>query len=289
MILQGKNLIISANGIVIAGAKSCDVEVECDTIPTSSPTDGQWEHRIVGRKSWKVSTSHLVPFETEPSHIIKAVGTSHNGSNYGNNSYHIIDGTRYDGGTRGLSIFAYYWHAGTQSSQFIPSYHATFDTYGHISNCQAMINAMNSNIDNGDLVVITSYNAYAMTAALKQAISTKFGIPLDSMPEVNPGQRASFALAGIAGGSGIAFANMNEGSEVRAELLLDFTRTAITRTPVKDMLTKPGTTLTLQIQTEGLTADRLSGTAICKSARVTASLSNLIQGSFRFEGTGPLE
>ncbi len=289
MILHGKDIIIKANGIVIAGAKSCDVEVECDTIPTSSPTDGQWEHRIVGRKSWKVSTSHLVPFETEPIHIIKAVGTCHNGSNYGNNSYHIIDGMRYAGGARGLSIFAYYWYSGTHSSQFIPSWHATFDTYGDISNCQAMIDAMNSNLDNGDLVVITSWDAYAMTAALKQAISTKFGIPLDSMPELNPGQRASFAMAGIAGGSGIAFANLNEGSEVRAELLLNFERTVISRTPVKDLLTKPGTTLTLQIQTEGLPADRLTGTAICKTARVTASLSNLIQGSFRFEGTGPLE
>lgn len=288
MILQGKNLIISANGIVIAGAKSCDVEVECDTIAISSPTDGQWEHRIVGRKSWKVSTSHLVPLETEPSHIIKAVGTCNKDGSI-NSAYHIIDGMLYDGGTRGLSVFSYYWYAGTHSSQFIPSYHATFDTYGDISNCQAMIDAMNSNIDNGDLVVITSYDAYAMTAALKQAINTKFGIPLESMPEVNPGQRASFALAGIAGGSGIAFANMNEGSEVRAELLLNYARTAISRTPVKDILTKPGTTLTLQVQTEGLPYDRLTGTAICKTARVTASLSNLIQGSFRFEGTGPLE
>jgi predicted secreted protein len=288
MILHGKNLIISANGNVIAGAKSCDVEVECDTIPTSSPTDGQWEHKIVGRKSWKVSTSHLVPFETEPSHIIKAVGTCNKDGN-SNLSYHIIDGMRYAGGTRGLSIFAFYWHTGTHSSQFIPSYFATFDTYRDISNCQAMINAMNSNIDNGDLVVITSWDAYGMTAALKQAISTKLGVPLDSMPEVNPGQRASFALAGIAGNRGIAFANLNEGSDVHAELLLNSSRIAIRRTPVKDMLTKPGTTLTLQIQTDGLTADRLSGTAICKTARVTASLSNLIQGSFRFEGTGPLE
>ena len=287
MILHGKNLIISANGSVIAGAKSCDIEVDCDTIPTSSPTDGQWEHRIVGRKSWKVSTSHLVPLETEPSHIIKAVGTCNKDGNI-HSSYHIIDGMRYEGGTRGLSIFSYYWYAGTHSSQFIPSWQASFDTYGDISNCQAMINAMNSNIDNGDLVVITSYDAYAMTAALAQAISTKLGIPLESMPEVNPGQRASFALAGIAGDRGIAFANMNEGSEVRAELLLNFTRSAITRTPVKDMLTKPGTTLTLQIQTDGLAADRLTGTAICKTARVTASLQNLIQGSFRFEGTGPL-
>jgi predicted secreted protein len=288
MILHGKDLIISANGIVIAGAKSCDVEVECDTIPVSSPTDGQWEHKIVGRKSWRVSTSHLVPFETKPSHIIKAVGTSHKDGNI-NIDYHIIDGMRYDGGTRGLSIYSYYWYSGTHGSQFIPSYHATFDTYGDIGNCQAMINALNSNIDDGDLVVITSYDAYAMNAALKQAISTKFSIPLESLPEVNPGQRASFALAGIAGGSGIAFANLNEGSDVHAELLLNYDRTAITRTPVKDMLTKPGTTLTLQIQTEGLPADRLSGTAICKTARVTASLPNLLQGSFRFDGTGPLE
>ena len=64
MILQGKNLIISANGSVIAAAKSCTLNVDCEKIKVSSPTYGQWEHVIAGMKSWSLSTSHLVKADT---------------------------------------------------------------------------------------------------------------------------------------------------------------------------------------------------------------------------------
>lgn len=63
MILQGKNLIVKANGEVIAAAKSCTLNIECDLIKVSSPTDGQWEHIIAGMKSWSVSTTHLLKME----------------------------------------------------------------------------------------------------------------------------------------------------------------------------------------------------------------------------------
>ena len=64
MILQGKNLIISANGSVIAAAKSCTLNVDCEKIKASSPTDGQWEYNLAGMKSWSLSTSHLVKADT---------------------------------------------------------------------------------------------------------------------------------------------------------------------------------------------------------------------------------
>ena len=63
MILQGKNLIVKADGSVIAAAKSCTLNIECDLIKVSSPTDGQWEHIIAGMKSWSVSTTHLLKME----------------------------------------------------------------------------------------------------------------------------------------------------------------------------------------------------------------------------------
>jgi predicted secreted protein len=64
MILQGKNLIIVVNSSVIAAAKSCTLNVDCEKIKVSSPTDGQWEHVIAGMKSWSISTSHLVKADT---------------------------------------------------------------------------------------------------------------------------------------------------------------------------------------------------------------------------------
>lgn len=60
MVLHGKDLIVLVDGVAIAMSKSCDINVEADIIPTSSPTDGDWEHSISGRKSWKVTTNHLL-------------------------------------------------------------------------------------------------------------------------------------------------------------------------------------------------------------------------------------
>lgn len=59
-VLKGKDLIIMADGVALAAAKSCDIEVNCNAIPVSSPTSGDWEDSIPGRKSWKVTTNHLV-------------------------------------------------------------------------------------------------------------------------------------------------------------------------------------------------------------------------------------
>ena len=61
MILHGRNLIIKADGVAIAAARSCDITIVVDDIETSSPNDGQWKTSILGRKSWKVTTNHLVP------------------------------------------------------------------------------------------------------------------------------------------------------------------------------------------------------------------------------------
>lgn len=61
MILHGRNLIIKANGVAIAAARSCDITIAVDDIETSSATDGQWKTSMLGRKSWKVNTNHLVP------------------------------------------------------------------------------------------------------------------------------------------------------------------------------------------------------------------------------------
>ena len=71
-ILHGRDLIIKADGVAIAAAKTCTVRVSAGTIPVSDPDDGEWEHSIPGRKSWTCSTNHLV---TDPRLDIGKVGT----------------------------------------------------------------------------------------------------------------------------------------------------------------------------------------------------------------------
>lgn len=60
MVIHGKDIIIMANGTAIAGAKSCEIQVQTDTIETSSPTSGKARTFIPGRYTWEVKTGHLL-------------------------------------------------------------------------------------------------------------------------------------------------------------------------------------------------------------------------------------
>lgn len=59
-LLHGRNLVIKVDGELMALSKSCTVDVQCDTIPVSGPTTGQWEDNIPGRKKWEVTCNHLM-------------------------------------------------------------------------------------------------------------------------------------------------------------------------------------------------------------------------------------
>lgn len=292
MILQGRNLIITTDGKVLAGAKSCDVTVQCDMLETASPSTGRWKTFLAGRKEWSLTTNHLVPAGMVPTYTFEAVGAAHNGASFGE-SYCTMNGSKYAGGSRGLTIRVFEWDSDVQRWQSLSP--TTYDTYGETQSereqaIDDMIAALNDTdfITVGNVVVITSCDAYSMTSGLAQAISTKLGIPVSSIPVMVAGRHA-FACVGKVGSGGIAFTNPQSGSTVHAKLMLDNQNAPLVPTPVKDILTKPGTSFTISMQVDGLDSDRLTGSAICQQAKVTATLGNLLQGSFSFKGSGALE
>jgi hypothetical protein len=63
---KGKDLLILLNDVAIANSKSCDINMDCEEIETSSPDDGNWKHFIPRRMSWKVTTSYLVEAKGTP-------------------------------------------------------------------------------------------------------------------------------------------------------------------------------------------------------------------------------
>lgn len=73
MILHGQRLIIGIDGTPIAGAKSCEISVEVDTMEVASPTSGDWHTHLSGRKGWSITTGYLV---TAPQSDIPKVGAA---------------------------------------------------------------------------------------------------------------------------------------------------------------------------------------------------------------------
>ena len=53
-------------------------------------------------------------------------------------------------------------------------------------------------------------------------------------------------------------------------------------------LLRVGTTYNLKMRDSSSSTNRLSGNAICTRCKVTATVGNLVTGSFVFEGNGPL-
>lgn len=110
MILHGKNLIIKAGGVAIAAAKSASIKVQAKTIETSSPSDGDWEHSIVGRKSWSVSTNHLV---TSIARNVAMVGTTVTLdvqlANAGKTFSGFVNNVTIQSGTYSGTPYAIYW------------------------------------------------------------------------------------------------------------------------------------------------------------------------------------
>lgn len=65
MILHGKDLIVSIDGNSMLASKSCTLTVSAKSLAKTSPTSGQWEETMAGKKSWSLSTNHLVKPATE--------------------------------------------------------------------------------------------------------------------------------------------------------------------------------------------------------------------------------
>ena len=60
MAVLGNNIIVLMNGTAIAGTKSDEIQVDCETIEIASATDQAWTHFITGRKSWSLTVGWLV-------------------------------------------------------------------------------------------------------------------------------------------------------------------------------------------------------------------------------------
>lgn len=286
MVIHGRDLIVTANGMAIAAAKSCELQVSCDDIEISSPTSGQWREFIADRKEWAVTTNHLVVNNHAYDCKVTAFAMAHPGAPY----QAIISGGTVNGSvltTTGMSRGLNVWLIDKTTYQQVGSL-VNFDTYDDNAGESARLVTYLEGLSGNYIVVIVSLDSFGMSADLQTKLTTLLGWPTSVLSNCTTAKAMAFAGIGdTATHKGTANLMMGNGATAKTKLLLA-NGAPLTTTPLRDAVARIGQTYTLQMSVDALPDDVLTGTAICKQFKVTGSLGNLAQGSFSWKGSGAL-
>ncbi len=283
MMLQGRNLIIAVDGSTIAGAKSCSVDVQADTIKVSSPTDGDWEHIIAGRKSWQVQTSHLMPNAAQRYPVIEASTKAWNED--GTRALVTAAGRQFPvTASKGITLMCLRIVNGVWQRVWTN----TYDTED-ADELAALINDIDYYGEANDVRVLTGVDAFTINSALRSKIASALNIPIANIP-ICSGHGTFTAIGSMkTGTSGICcYAQGQVGAAHCKAYYVDDTIVSLTNL-MKTYIGKVGTEVTLRMQVDGYGADYVTGNAIVSAFKAQGTVGNLLQGSFTFKGNGPLQ
>lgn len=280
--LNGKDLIIECNGKPLAAAKSCSIEVNAETIQVSDIVHGGWEHYRTGRKSWKISTGHLVArygilqlgYDDTNSQVSMAYS-------YLAPSTPVVKPTTYE----------YLWmiERTTGNILTIGRYDFTeeeeyLNFYEGIQRCLGIP---------GDYVMVATLSHWSVLAAQEtQEIATYFHVDSASLPAtgatdviVNVVYDRKQDHAGMAEVFTVGDGDQSADIAVSGAGLEDGDEA----TPIKSGVANVGMSFTLKVKRVDNPLDTLTGTAICSKFKVTGNIGALSQGSFEFTGNSALE
>ena len=74
-ILQGRNLIVKVDGVAIAAAKSCEINIDVDTQEVANAQSGIWRKYMFGRGGWNITTNQLVTTIINPFRMVRTAVT----------------------------------------------------------------------------------------------------------------------------------------------------------------------------------------------------------------------
>lgn len=63
-VIYGGSIRVMMGNAVVAGSRSCEIDVREEVIGTASATDGVWETHRAGRKKWSVHVGYLLTTTT---------------------------------------------------------------------------------------------------------------------------------------------------------------------------------------------------------------------------------
>lgn len=75
MATNGNSIIVYWDGYPIAGTRTNEITVGCETIEIASATSGSWREYIAGRKNWSITVNWLMTIYTPD--IVLEVGNKY--------------------------------------------------------------------------------------------------------------------------------------------------------------------------------------------------------------------
>ena len=296
MVYKGSDVVILSGGQPLAASKSCSIDVDVDLIKVSSASDGQWEHSIAGRKSWSMTTNHLLVGRPYVDGIIEGQAFGFQGPQHTASSLIKAGGMTITTQERGLGLVFLSNTPPYTPVQANNKWINVFDTYDETQEAgdAAGLQLLQMIDDtNNKKFAIVSFDAYGLTSTVKTNLASMLNVDLSGVPV----ERDRGALV-IIGGKDISKGMVaytaptsatygNFGGSAKTKLCLNNSQ-VITETLLKSFEAQVGTTHTITVQVEGFPYDTITCTAICKSAKVQATKSNLLTGSFSWVGSGPL-
>lgn len=264
-VYQGKDLFVSANGTVLAGSKSCELSIDADTLEVASQVSGQWREFIADRKSWHLTTNHLLLNE-DTANLISA--SCHDG--VARLSYPSGSGDVVSEGIVGVAITSR------------PSAPQEFDLSTEIGR-EYFTNWLEMYEDTSTVLMVAGHD-FVIDEGLKWEITEYLHVDVSSW-QVGTRSNAAFIIQPDKGCIASFTDTPTAGAHVNAFINGGIFSEAQCLTRFADMVSR---TFDLRLQVQGYVDDNLCGRAICKRFKVTATNGNLMQGSFEWQGTGPL-
>lgn len=290
MILHGKDLIVSIDGNANMASKSCTLDVSAKSIVKTSPTSGDWEECLAGKKSWSLTTNHLVKEATggvpENWNYITAFAVSNTLENgwhargeqeAGVGASYIFDEV---GLVNGIDVL----RVNSKTCQLLENRHFNSDASG-------LNDFLNGNtIGDDDLLLIMTNGEFVLPADVVSMLSETYhtALPFIEMGVVSQwGSTYDNTPLIIACGKGITqgYAKLNSIGNNLNFTLVDGTNFVLSGIPgAIDMV---GKTVSVRMTDEH--GSEWAGQAIVKQFKVTGTKGNLMAGSFAFTGNGKLQ
>ena len=301
MILRGRDLIVSIDGNAAFAGRSCTLNVSAKSIVKTSPTSGDWEEILSGKKSWSLTTNQLVKKATEEEH-----------TGYGLDSNFYFSNSKEQG-----------WTARGINTHYYPT--AQFDDVGVTEGIYLLeIGAVNTGItkktifnkngfysgvsledylsgeeaiegstitEDNCIIAIMPIGEYVLNKDVCEVLSTTYHAALPCVqfgnsPAYGPKTYETSPII-IVGGSSLkhGYTQLNSISNEINFALIDGTNFSFDGIPGAIEMT--GKMVSLYMTDDN--GSHWAGQAIVKQFKVTGTKGNLMAGSFAFTGNGKLQ